>query len=274
MGKREQIDIWAKPALVVLLGISSGGCGGVAGGLAGSAVAGALAGNALHQPVTPMERAEALGGAPGLPGKRVLALDCDGRSVVLEVSDSKAWLFLPDQSLEMTPYFFNDGLVRFGHWNSGDMNPLDMQVTGETGDYQMGLAVVLADESIYLEESGTRIDCTVDRPESRFEAAKLGGADFRALGNEPGWELVIWWDRMRLIYDYGVSEFEVPLAGEPEDLEDETGSRFWGEVDGQVLEVVLRLGPCHDSMSDQVFETRVSVSLDGRNFTGCGKALH
>jgi uncharacterized membrane protein len=273
MGKREQIDMWARPALVAVLGISTVGCGGVAGGLAGSAIAGALAGGALHQPVTPLERAEALGGAPGLPDKRVLAMDCAGRHVVLEVSDSQAWLFLPDRSVEMTQYFFNDGLVRFGHWNSGDMNPLDMQVTGETGDYQMDLAVVLADESINLEERGTRIDCTVDRPESRFEAAKLGGADFRGLGNEPGWELVIWPDRMRLSYDYGNAEVQVPVTA-PESLQDGTGSRFRGESDGQVLEVVLRPGPCHDSMSDQVFETRVSVSLDGRNFTGCGKALH
>jgi uncharacterized membrane protein len=268
------MDMWARQALVAVLGISTAGCGGVAGGLAGSAVAGAIAGSALNPPVTPLERAEALGAAPGLPGKRVLAMDCDGRHVVLEVSDSQGWLFLPDQSVEMTQYFFNDGLVRFGHWISGDMNPVDMQVTGEMADYQMDLAVVLADESIYLEDRGTRIDCTVDRPESRFEAAKLGGADFRGLGNEPGWELVIWWDRMRLVYDYGASEFEVPLAGEPKPLDDGAGSRFRGEVDGRVLEAVLERGPCRDSMSGWEYETRVRVILDGRELPGCGKALH
>ena len=129
-------------------------------------------------------------------------------------------------------------------------------------------------ESVILQEEESRVDCMVDRRETPFEKAKLSGADFRGLGNEPGWELVIWSDRMRLIYDYGEAQLEVPLEAQPETTADAKGSRFRGQAGGKTLEVLLQLGPCQDSMSDEEFETRVSINLDGRGFEGCGKALH
>ncbi|MCJ7556007.1 MAG: hypothetical protein MUP90_03715 [Gammaproteobacteria bacterium] len=225
--------------------------------------------------VSVAEVTEALGGVEGMPGTCVLAMECGGRRVVSQLSVllQRAWLFLPGETLQMMQWSYDDRLVLF-HGTLKEMAPIDMQVTGEVGEFQVDWQAVMTKDEVWLEQEGTRIDCQVNRPETRFEAAKLGAADFRGLGNEPGWELVIWSDRMRLNDDYGASQFEVPLVGEPETLEDETGSRVRGQVDDRVLDALLQRGPCHDSMSDQVFETRVSVSLDGRNFTGCGKALH
>lgn len=203
----------------------------------------------------------------------VLALDCEGQRVVLEASATGGWLFLPGQTLQMTRFLYSDKHFRYGHGNSKTMTEVDKAGTGEQEYVEYDWQMLLTDDGAMLEKHGTPLDCRVDRRETPFEAAKLGGADFRGIGNEPGWELVIWWDRMRLRYDYGASELEVPLTG-PENLADEIGSRFQGEFEGRSLEAVLRPGPCQDSMSDQVFETRVTVSLDGRSFQGCGKALH
>jgi uncharacterized membrane protein len=209
---------------------------------------------------------------------RVLALECGGRRVVLEASPDKAWLFLPYQTLQLHRVYSEP--LHYGHGDWLPMNPSDSQVSGEPGRFVYDTQVFVqydranSRESVVLQEGEARMECVVDRRETPFEAAKLGGAEFRGLGNEPGWELVIWQDRMRLVHDYGTSELEVPLAGEPEVLVDGTGSRFRGELNGRVLEAMLRLGPCQDSMSGWEYETRVTVSFDGRTLEGCGKALH
>lgn len=247
----------------------AGGCGGIVGGLAAGAATGALTGAALAPNVYEW---------PFEDESPVLALDCGGRRAVLQFSQGKAWLFLPEETLELKRIFSEPFQYGTGHWEDG--NPLDNQVSGQPGDFVYDLQVfVIVDSearpgSVILQEGESRVDCMVDRRETPFEKAKLAGADFRGLGNEPGWELVIWWDRMRLNYDYGEAQVEVPLAGEPEAAADGKGSWYRGEAGGKVLEVLLQLGPCQDSMSGDEFETRVSVDLGGRRFEGCGKALH
>lgn len=245
--------------VAVSLPLVMGGCSGAGRGVDGAA----LSGDTFAGP----------GPWPFDEESRVLALDCEGQRVVLEASPAEAWLFLPDQTLQMIRFHYADQMPRYGHGTVETSNNSDKVVAGEQGRYEFDWQVLLTRDGATLEKDGVPLDCRVDRRETPFEAAKLGGADFRAIGNEPGWELVIWWDRMRLRYDYGSSEIEVPLVG-PEPLPEETGSRFQGEFEGRFLEVVLRLGPCQDSMSDQIFETRVTVSLDGRSFQGCGKSLH
>lgn len=49
---------------------------------------------------------------------------------------------------------------------------------------------------------------------------------------------------------------------------------YWMQSGHHELKVVLEFGPCYDTMSDEQFETRVTVWLDGRELTGCGRALH
>jgi len=247
----------------------AGGCGGIAGGLAVGAATGAITGAALAPNVYAW---------PFEDESPVLALDCGGRRVVLQFSQGRAWLFLPEETLQLKRIFSEPLHYGTGHWESGD--PVDTQVSGQPGDYLYDTQVFVTvdpsarPESVVLQESEARVACAVDWRETPFETAKLGGADFRGLGNEPGWELVIWWDHMRLNYNYGEAQLEVPLKAEPESTADGKGSRFRGEAGGRYLEVLLQLGPCQDSMSDQEFETRVSIDLDGRRFEGCGKALH
>mgnify|MGYP003566012029 CR=1 FL=1 len=40
------------------------------------------------------------------------------------------------------------------------------------------------------------------------------------------------------------------------------------------LAIVLEGRHCQDSMSGEMFETKVTVVLDGEEFRGCGRPLH
>ena len=172
---------WAV-SLGVGLSILTSGCSGVAGGVAGAMLSGLGAG-AMSQPPSMVEVTESLGAVEGLPGTRVLAMDCGGQRVVLSMSEVQAWLFLPGETLEMDRSFSDLGLVYF-HGILEKMDPVDRQVTGELGNFQVDWQVVMKGGEVWLEQEQTRIECQVNRPETRFEAAKLGGADFRALGND------------------------------------------------------------------------------------------
>lgn len=108
---------------------------------------------------------------------------------------------------------------------------------------------------------------------SPWEAARARGIDFRATGNEPGWFLEL--DdgvQIVLVTDYGRRRYEMP-APEPE--VDETARRvtFRAESRGNRLVLVLAPGPCEDTMSDETFDTTVTVTIDGETLHGCGRAL-
>jgi len=103
--------------------------------------------------------------------------------------------------------------------------------------------------------------------------AKLGGADFRAVGNEPGWSLTIAHDSIVLVTDYGETRLAFP-SPPVEELPQGRRSVYRARSPGHTLEVVLEAGGCRDSMSGDAFETTVTLTLDGRALRGCGRALH
>jgi uncharacterized membrane protein len=114
--------------------------------------------------------------------------------------------------------------------------------------------------------------CERDSRQSIWEHAKLDGIDFRAVGNEPGWVLEIH-DKTRLefLYDYGQARIVVTSSVL---TQDGRTSHFTGSGDGRQVGVTLVRETCNDTMSDELFETRVTVSLDDREFHGCGRPLH
>jgi len=183
--------------------------------------------------------------------RRVFAFDCQGQYVVAEFSDQQAWLFLPGATVKLprkvsaSGAHYGDESVSF--WSKG--------------------------EEATLEQHGARVNCRVDRRNTPFEAAKLDGADFRALGNEPGWELVMYYDRVRFTWDYGNERAEFP-ATQPVTDQERASSAWTSKAGDMTIEILLQALPCLDSMSGDSFETTVTVKLDGREFHGCGRALH
>ena len=104
-----------------------------------------------------------------------------------------------------------------------------------------------------------------------FELAR--DDDFRAIGQEPGWQLAIEQGRqLRFIYDYGA---DTALSPVPEaETDSASGARTWHATTGaHDLRVVVTPSPCTDAMSGQPYETTVTVTLDGREYHGCGGPL-
>lgn len=97
--------------------------------------------------------------------------------------------------------------------------------------------------------------------------------DYRALGQEPGWQLEIrQGDEMRLTYDYGKGTAVTPAARS--ELDAQTGTRSYHATSGaNELRVEIVPVACNDTMSGRSFAATVTVTLNGRTFRGCGEPL-
>jgi putative lipoprotein len=103
---------------------------------------------------------------------------------------------------------------------------------------------------------------------SAAQAERLEDADFRAIGNEPGWHMDIAnGEKILLVTDYGDHRFEFPFT-EP----DSAVGRHTYEITASAhhLVAVIEENPCNDSMSGREFVATVTVTVDGKEYTGCG----
>ena len=173
----------------------------------------------------------------------------DQSNHVLRTIENGAWIFSPAETRKLS-------LVR----------------SASGAKYSDGVSVVWTkgEEALIGKAGGKLQSCRNDRRAAIWEHAKLNGADFRAIGNEPGWNLEIHeMSRVVLVSDYGASRVEVAL---PEPVTDnEARSTRW---DAGELTLELIGDPCSDSMSGETFETKVVVIWQGKTLRGCGRALH
>jgi heat shock protein HslJ/uncharacterized membrane protein len=97
--------------------------------------------------------------------------------------------------------------------------------------------------------------------------------DFRAIGQEPGWQLEIrMGSEMRFTYDYGKGSAVTPAARA--ELDAKTGTRtFHAKAEANDLRVEIVPVGCEDSMSGKPFPATVTVTLNDRGFRGCGESL-
>lgn len=107
-----------------------------------------------------------------------------------------------------------------------------------------------------------------------WEAAKLRGVSYRAIGQEPPWVLEI--DREKgflLVTDYGQNKTQFPYAEAVSDAEQKI-SRYRSELNGERIEITITGKSCHDSMSGEAFSSQVDIDWRGQTLRGCGRALH
>lgn len=88
-------------------------------------------------------------------------------------------------------------------------------------------------------------------------------AAYRALGQEPGWNLVIAGGRIDYVGDYGETRINIPA---PEPITAINGHIYQAER----LEVHISHGRCNDSMSGHGYADNVMVIADGKTLRGCG----
>lgn len=151
------------------------------------------------------------------------------------------------------------------------------QVPAASGVKYEGDGVMLwtkGNDAILNLDDAADISCIGDSQAAVWEKAKLDGADFRAVGQEPPWVLELYPERFVLQLDYGKTRLEVP-AVQPE-VDAATGrSHYDSEADSHRFEITLETADCRDGMSGDAFDTRVSVVVDDhQTLNGCGRLLH
>ena len=107
-----------------------------------------------------------------------------------------------------------------------------------------------------------------------WEAARLRGVSYRAIGQEPSWVLEI--DREKgflLVTDYGQNRQRFPDSEAESDAQQRTG-RYSPELDGERIEITITGASCHDSMSGEAFSSQVEIDWREQTLRGCGRALH
>jgi uncharacterized membrane protein len=175
---------------------------------------------------------------------------CDEQTAyTVRVTGAEAWVFRPEGTLMLPVVPTRQGTK----YSDGTF---ELRIDGQQA--QLG-------------ESGNELQrCRNDSRRAVWEKAKLDGADFRAVGNEPGWNLeILEGSRIVLVADYGDSQVEQPLPEPSVDREARTTRWDAGEL---IVEVIGR--PCRDSMSGESFESTVVVTWGEQTLRGCGRALH
>jgi len=199
----------------------------------------------------------------GLPGAKVVlsnqaktfVYECpDGYSFTVSLDGGQAWLFLPEQTIQL-PHVSSGSGAKFSKkqitfWSKGNEARL---------------------------ESGSKVHvaCKNNQAKAVWEHAKLNGVDFRALGNEPSWVLEIVNGNTIIFSDfYDKINFYVFKKPEPEVDQSTSTTIFKVKNESHVISVSIFGTTCQDTMSGELFESSVIVELDGKSFKGCGKALH
>lgn len=177
----------------------------------------------------------------------------DGFDFVARVQREKAWLFLPKKTIGL-PHVPSGSGAKYSedqitYWSKGD-------------------------EALLEIGSEKHTNCRNNRSLAIWEDAKLRGVDFRAIGNEPGWNLeIIKSEKIVFVGDYGQERHEFIIT-EPSIDQQARTTVYDVQNDKHELSVIIVGRRCRDTMSEEAFETTVSVILDGKKYRGCGKALH
>ena len=102
--------------------------------------------------------------------------------------------------------------------------------------------------------------CTVPAPPVPSPSP---GESYRALGQEPGWNLTIANGRIDYVGDYGETRINVPA---PEPITAINGHIYQTPR----LQVHISHGRCNDVMSGHGYTDNVMVIADGKTVRGCG----
>ncbi|MGH7549551.1 MAG: MliC family protein [Gemmatimonadota bacterium] len=167
-------------------------------------------------------------------------------------SDDSVRLLLPDTTL-MLPHVVSASGARFSegeytYWSKGDEARLEIPGRSFTG-------------------------CVSDEGGTGWQEAQARGVDFRAIRQEPGWILDIHeGDSITVLADYGESRYRFPSV---EPLVDRDAGQTVFRVDAEVhrTTIVIEDEPCRDAMSGWPYEATVSMTVDGREYQGCGRWL-
>jgi putative lipoprotein len=114
------------------------------------------------------------------------------------------------------------------------------------------------------------VDCRSNPSKVPWADAKRRGATFRGLGQEPGWFVEIFPDRLALVTDYGTNRTEAKHSGP---ILDDAGRTVYRTAEGREVTIGIDRRACADVMSGEPFEAAVTATVDDRTLKGCGRFL-
>ena len=129
------------------------------------------------------------------------------------------------------------------------------------------------DTARLVDGGAVRTGCVGTAATSPWEAARLLGVEFRAVGQEPGWVVEVdLGERLRYLGDYGRTQLVTPMPAAP--IVDPAGVVTYAvRTEAHALTLVVRERPCQDAMSGAAFTHTVALTVDGRALAGCGRVL-
>jgi putative lipoprotein len=188
------------------------------------------------------------------PDAKTYVYECaDGYRFIARHQNQTVWLFLPDKTIILPQVpsgsgaKYSEGLFTF--WSKGH-------------------------EALLEIEDVKHLKCKNNRMKAIWEDAKLRGVDYRAVGNEPGWNLEIMNSKKIVFVSNSGQERYAFTTTEPSTDKQTRTTVYTAQNDKHELSVVIVGRRCRDTMSGEVFETTVTVILDAKKYQGCGKALH
>jgi putative lipoprotein len=199
------------------------------------------------------ERAEAQAAAAPAVGQ-TFVYDCDGDvSFTVRTGADEMALWAPASLGSLYRVLSRDRAASGAQYRDGDTLYWSK---GELATFEVG---------------GQRfVDCRSNPGKVPWADAKRRGATFRGLGQEPGWFVEIFPDRLALVTDYGAKRTEAKHSGP---LLDDAGRTVYRTAEGSAVTIGIERQACADSMSGEPFEAAVTATVDNRTLKGCGRFL-
>ncbi len=186
------------------------------------------------------------------PGARTFGLSCGSARYAAQIDGARALMSTPQGLLEL---------------------PRDPGAKTET--YSNGRATLVLEDGKARFGRGKALPaaCKLGSEVSPWDAARLSGISFRALGNEPGWVMEIReGEGVRLVTNYGETRRALTYAAPQLDKKRSRAVYRVDDAQGPV-EITVETRACTDSMSGERFPARVSVRVGTETLQGCGRAL-
>lgn len=123
-------------------------------------------------------------------------------------------------------------------------------------------------EAMFMRPGFGTSQCVVTEARSPWIEARERGIVYRAVGQEPGWLVEVGegeHPRVVISLDYGSRALELPRAAPLAE-----GSGFQGLAGTEAVTLRIMPGPCRDSMSGELFESRAELRVGDTLYEGCG----